>query len=79
MTAMPPIPQGLPPFFLAVAQDDTLAGPAVARFFDALKAAGYKPELHVFSSGGHGFGMRKQADRAITGSTSSTTGWRRKG
>ena len=30
------------------------------RFYDALKAAGYKPELHVFSSSGHGFGMRKQ-------------------
>ena len=26
----------------------------------ALKVAGYKPELHVFSAGGHGFGMRKQ-------------------
>jgi acetyl esterase/lipase len=60
MTAMPPIPQGLPPFFLAVAQDDNGAGPAVARFYEALKAAGYRPELHVFSSGGHGFGMRKQ-------------------
>jgi acetyl esterase/lipase len=57
---VPPIPQGLPPIFLAVAQDDTGAGPLVTRFYDALKAAGYKPELHVFSSGGHGFGMRKQ-------------------
>jgi acetyl esterase/lipase len=56
----PPIPQGLPPIFLAVAQDDAGAGPLVTRFYDALKAAGYKPELHVFSSGGHGFGMRKQ-------------------
>lgn len=57
---VPPIPQGLPPIFLAVAQDDTGAGPLVTRFYDALKSAGYKPELHVFSSGGHGFGMRKQ-------------------
>jgi acetyl esterase/lipase len=57
---VPPIPQGLPPIFLAVAQDDASAGPLVTRFYDALRAAGYKPELHVFSSGGHGFGMRKQ-------------------
>ncbi|MGJ5817540.1 alpha/beta hydrolase [Paludibaculum fermentans] len=57
---MPPIPQGLPPIFLAVAQDDAGAEPLVTRFHTALKAAGYKPELHVFSSGGHGFGMRKQ-------------------
>ncbi len=57
---VPPIPQGLPPIFLAVAQDDASAEPLVTRFYDALKAAGYKPELHVFSAGGHGFGMRKQ-------------------
>jgi acetyl esterase/lipase len=57
---VPPIPQGLPPIFLAVAQDDAGAGPLVTRFYDALKAAGYKPELHLFSAGGHGFGMRKQ-------------------
>jgi acetyl esterase/lipase len=57
---VPPIPKGLPPIFLAVAQDDAGAGPLVTRFYDALKAAGYKPELHLFSSGGHGFGMRKQ-------------------
>ena len=28
--------------------------------YDALKAAGHKPEAHVFGSGGHGFGMKKQ-------------------
>ena len=57
---VPAIPQGLPPIFLAVSADDTGAGPMVSHFYDALRAAGYKPELHVFSAGGHGFGMRKQ-------------------
>ena len=57
---VPPIPKGLPPIFLAVAQDDDSAEPLVTRFYEALKAAGYKPEMHVFSAGGHGFGMRKQ-------------------
>jgi acetyl esterase/lipase len=57
---VPSIPKGLPPIFLAVAQDDAGAAPLVMRFYDALKAAGYRPELHVFASGGHGFGMRKQ-------------------
>ncbi len=57
---VPPIPQGLPPVFLAVAQDDATAEPVVSRFHTALKAAGYRPELHLFSAGGHGFGMRKQ-------------------
>jgi len=57
---VPPIPQGLPPFFLAMAQDDTLAGAYIVRFYDALKAAGYRPEFHIYHSGGHGWGMRKQ-------------------
>jgi hypothetical protein len=32
----------------------------VTKFYDALKSAGHKPEAHIFSAGGHGFGMRKQ-------------------
>jgi acetyl esterase/lipase len=56
---VPPIPQGLPPFFLAIAQDDGAAF-LVDRFYAALLAAGYKPELHRFQSGGHGFGMTKR-------------------
>ena len=57
---MPAIPAKLPPVFLAWAQDDTLALNAVIRFYDSLKSAGCKPEAHIFSAGGHGFGMRKQ-------------------
>jgi acetyl esterase/lipase len=60
ISAVPPIPHGLPPFFMAMAQDDTLAGTHLVAFYDALKAAGYKPEFHIYSSGGHGWGMRKQ-------------------
>lgn len=58
--AMPRIPSKLPPLFLAWAQDDQVALAPIVRFRDALAAAGIKPELHVFSSGGHGFGMKKQ-------------------
>jgi len=57
---VPPIPKGLPPFFMAMAQDDNLAGPQIVAFYEALRAAGYKPEFHIYSSGGHGWGMRKQ-------------------
>lgn len=55
---MPAIPAKLPPIFLAWAQDDPYAD-AVAKFYGALKSAGHKPEAHIFSAGGHGFGMRK--------------------
>jgi acetyl esterase/lipase len=58
--AMPAIPAKLPPMFLAWAQDDAVALGPVVKFYDALKSAGHKPEAHIFSSGGHGFGMRKQ-------------------
>ncbi|HKF57651.1 MAG TPA: alpha/beta hydrolase [Blastocatellia bacterium] len=58
---MPTIPAKLPPIFMAWAQDDTVALDPVLKFYEALKSAGDKPEAHIFSSGGHGFGMRKQA------------------
>jgi acetyl esterase/lipase len=58
--AMPVIPARLPPLFMAWAQDDQVALDPVVRFRDALVAAGHKPEIHVYSAGGHGFGMRKQ-------------------
>jgi len=58
--AMPTIPANLPPMFLAWAQDDAVALDRVVRFHEALTSAGNKPEVHIFSAGGHGFGMRKQ-------------------
>ena len=62
--AMPKIPENLPPVFLAWAQDDQTAGRACANFYSALSAAGSSPEVHIYNSGGHGFGM------AIQGTTS---------
>ena len=58
--AMPRIPPALPPIFMAWAQDDEVALAPVVRFYDALRAAGLKPEAHIFSAGGHGFGMQRQ-------------------
>src|SRR5262245_35294127 len=57
---MPAIPAKLPPMFLAWAQDDPLVLDPVMKFYDALRAAGHKPELHIYNAGGHGFGMKKQ-------------------
>ena len=57
---MPPIPARLPPMFLAWAADDPLVLRLIVRFHDALITAGHKPEVHVYSAGGHGFGMKKQ-------------------
>jgi acetyl esterase/lipase len=57
---MPTIPAKLPPIFMAWAQDDDVAREPVVKFYDALMKAGQKPEVHIYSAGGHGFGMRKQ-------------------
>jgi acetyl esterase/lipase len=56
----PAIPKSLPPVFMAWAQDDDQAGTAAARFYDALLAAGQRPEAHIYANGGHGFGLRRQ-------------------
>ena len=57
---MPPIPAKLPPVFLAWAQDDAVALAPIVRFHDALLKAGVRPEVHTYSAGGHGFGMKHQ-------------------
>ena len=57
---MPAVPAHLPPVFMAWAQDDPVALETATRFHDALIAAGNKPEAHIYTAGGHGFGMRKQ-------------------
>jgi acetyl esterase/lipase len=57
---MPSIPAKLPPMFLAWAQDDAQALTFIVRFHDALRSAGHRPEVHAYSNGGHGFGLKKQ-------------------
>jgi len=54
------LPAGLPPVFLAVAGDDRLAAPTVMDFYTAAVKGGHQPELHVYATGGHGFGMNHQ-------------------
>ena|SRR5437763_3467371 len=58
--AMPRIPGHLPPLFMAWAQDDQIARDFAARFYDALVKSGQRPEAHIYSAGGHGFGLKKQ-------------------
>jgi len=64
---------------MEMAQDDNLAGPQIVAFYDALKAAGYKPEFHIYEHGGHGWSMRKHGTTSVTGSTSFTGGSKRTG
>lgn len=60
LATMPSIPQSLPPIFMAWAEDDSQVLPQVNAFYAALRAAGSKPEAHIYSAGGHGFGLKRQ-------------------
>jgi acetyl esterase/lipase len=48
-----------PQTFLAHASDDSLSSDNSIRFYQALHKAKVPVEMHVFSAGGHGFGIRK--------------------
>jgi acetyl esterase/lipase len=58
---------GTPPLFLVHASDDPIseADHSVTMYL-AMKRAGVKAELHVYASGGHGFGVRKVAHPCST-------------
>ena len=47
-----------PPMFLAHATDDRVSPENSVQLYLALKRAGVPAELHLYATGGHGFGMR---------------------
>jgi len=54
-----------PPTFMAVADDDPLVPPEhCLRLYAALRAAQVSAELHIYRSGGHGFGLGKPGSPA---------------
>ncbi len=55
-----------PPTFLLTAMDDGTIPPANTRlYYDALCAASIGAELHLFESGGHGFGIRMAGNSPV--------------
>jgi acetyl esterase/lipase len=55
-----------PPTFLVMAQDDPVRVENVFGYASALKQAGVPFELHVYPTGGHGYGLRRTADMVTT-------------
>jgi acetyl esterase/lipase len=55
-----PVPTDAPPLFILVANDDTGASLGSIRLCSEWKSAGKSVELHIYSKGGHGFGMNKR-------------------
>lgn len=52
------INEDCPPFFMVIAHDDRDRSVAMAELYIALKKANVSTELHIYESGGHGYGLR---------------------
>lgn len=55
-----------PPTFMAVTWDDKMRGAQAALLFARLKEHGVPAELHVYSKGGHGYGIRASENPVST-------------
>jgi acetyl esterase/lipase len=65
-----------PPTLLVHAADDkTVPLENSLRMYDALRAAGVRSELHVFDSGGHGFGLRNVAGKSVASWPALAQNW----
>jgi acetyl esterase/lipase len=55
-----PVPEDAPPMFIAAASDDNLGlAPDSVALYEMWRTAHKPVELHMYTKGGHGFGMRK--------------------
>lgn len=61
-----PISKETPPAFLAHAYDDPVTPESSLFYFLALKRAAVPAELHIYSTGGHGFGLRESKSPSHT-------------
>jgi acetyl esterase/lipase len=58
MSTLVRVTKETPPTFIAVTHDDLLRGMNAALFYVELKKANVPAELHIYTKGGHGYGLR---------------------
>jgi len=66
-----------PPVFMVIAHDDKDRSIGMAELYIALKKAGVSAELHIYESGGHGYGLRK-TDLPVTSWPDRMEEWMRR-
>jgi acetyl esterase/lipase len=71
-----PLSTNTPPMFLAMSQDDPVRVENVLQFGAALQAAKVPFELHVYPTGGHGYGLRR-TENPVTSWPDRTGDWMR--
>ena len=64
-----------PPTFLVQAEDDGVHVENATTWFLALKAVNVPAELHLYSKGGHGYGLRPQTNLPVTTWPQSAATW----
>ena len=70
------VTENSPPTFIVSTHDDKGAvSTGAARLYIALKENGVESELHIFGSGGHGYGIGKKKDSVIHKWTNLATDW----
>lgn len=52
-------PKTTPPTFVAMSEDDPVHVENALVYYGALKQAGVPAELHLYPTGGHGYGLRR--------------------
>lgn len=65
-----------PPTFIAVTHDDVLRGLNAAQMYIELKKAGVPAELHIYTTGGHGYGLRP-SDKPVSSWPQRCADWLR--
>lgn len=66
LTPQIPVNDKTPPMFLVHAYDDPVTADSSIQMFLALKRVKVPAELHVYASGGHGYGMRPGPHNVVT-------------
>ena len=61
-----PVDSHTPPAFIVMTEDDPLGPQNAMAYFDALSKAKVPAELHIYPSGGHGYGLRPSAHQVTT-------------
>ncbi|SPE41458.1 putative endo-1,4-beta-xylanase B [Candidatus Sulfopaludibacter sp. SbA3] len=64
------IPQGMPVTFMLCADNDRGPATALSVLYPKLKAAGVQTEVHIYATGGHGFGINPNTKNPSPAATS---------
>jgi acetyl esterase/lipase len=66
--------EACPPFFMVITHDDKERSIGMAEVYIALKKANVSAEMHIYSEGGHGYGLRR-TEKPVTSWSDRMEDW----